>query len=440
MFAFILIVFFLNFSFCPAYSNVKSDQALIAAVVNQHAITERELELRLDFAIATLNMPNTKESKDAMRHQVLQNLIVEKLQESSAKEAEIKISEKEISKSLENVAQENGMTIEQMKERFKSMGIKIDTLRSRMSAQLSWARFIRALFGNQVRVTDSDVEKELEKVKRTLETDQYELVEIVLPIDEKNRAKSKQDADRLYAQVNQPMTNFRLVAQQFGAQSGYVGWRAVRQIDDEVAKIIQNLKVGDVTRPVETQNAHKIVKLLDKKLAGQGSYRSRKISVAKVGIQLPEDMNEENVMVLEAIVTHLKAAKNCKDFQRVGNDANGHTEVVEKQPMANFPEPLQVVLDKVGVNQVAGPLQNERDISLYMVCSVENPEKDLVPTKAEIKEGLEQREFARQAGRLLNKIMATARIAITHEDSRENRFGTKKVESVESVPAPSPAP
>ena len=163
MFAFILIVFFLNFSFCPAYSNVKSDQALIAAVVNQHAITERELELRLDFAIATLNMPNTKESKDAMRHQVLQNLIVEKLQESSAKEAEIKISEKEISKSLENVAQENGMTIEQMKERFKSMGIKIDTLRSRMSAQLSWARFIRALFGNQVRVTDSDVEKELEK-------------------------------------------------------------------------------------------------------------------------------------------------------------------------------------------------------------------------------------------------------------------------------------
>ena len=52
MFEFILIVLFLNFGFCPAYASVKSDQALIAAVVNQHAITERELELRLDFAIA----------------------------------------------------------------------------------------------------------------------------------------------------------------------------------------------------------------------------------------------------------------------------------------------------------------------------------------------------------------------------------------------------
>ena len=45
--------------------------------------------------------------------------------------------------------------------------------------------------------------------------------------------------------------------------------------------------------------ADKIIKLIDKKLAGQGSYKSRKISVARVEIQLPEDMNEENTMILE---------------------------------------------------------------------------------------------------------------------------------------------
>ncbi len=427
MFAFILLVLFLNLSFCPAYSSVKSDQVLIAAVVNQHAITERELELRLDFAIATLNMPKTKESRDSMRHQILQNLIIEKLQESSAKEADIKMPEADVNKSLENLAKENGMTIEQMQERFKAMGIKIETLKSRLYAQIIWSRFIRAMFGSQVRVTDNDVEKELEKTKRTLETDQYELVEIVIPIDEKNRAKTKQDAERLYAQLSKPMTNFRLVAQQFGAQSGYVGWKTTRQMDDGVVRVIQNLTVGDVTQPIETQNTYKIIKLLDKKLAGQGSFRSRKISVAKVGIQLPEEMTEENVMILETIVTHLKNAKSCKEFQQVGNDANGHTEMIEKQPMANFSEPLQVILDKVGVNQVVGPIQDERGASLYMVCSVENPEKDHIPTKAEIKEGLEQREFARQAGRLLNKLMATARIAITHEDLKDNKENLKKV-------------
>lgn len=414
--------------------STKSDQMLIAAVVNQYAITERELELRLDFAIATLNMPKTKESKDSMRHQILQNLIIEKLQESSAVEANIKVPEKDIDKSLENLAKDNGMTLEQMKERFKGMGVKIETLRNRMRAQVLWARFIRAMFSNQVKITDSDVDKELEKIKRTLETDQYELIEIVIPINEKNVTKTKQDADRLYAQVSKPMTNFRLVAQQFGVQSGYIGWRTVRQMDDEVAKVIQNLSVGDVTKPIQTQNAYKIIKLIDKKLAGQGSFKSRKISVARVEIQLPEDMNEENAMILENIVSHLKSAKGCKAFQQVGNDANGHSEMIEKQPVASFPEPLQVILDKLETNQVAGPIQEGQGVSLYMVCSVENPEKDSLPTRAEIKEGLEQREFSRQAGRLLNKLMAIARIAITHEEIKnEVKKDVKKNAPVEGA-------
>ena len=305
MLAFITLLVIFNSLFLSA-NQVKSDQALIAAVVNQHAITERELEIRLDFAVATLNMPKTKESKDSMRRQILQNLIIEKLQESSAAEADIKVSDKDIDKSIENIARENGMTTEQMQERFKAMGVKIETLRSRMRAQVLWTRFIRALYGNQVRISDSDVEKELDKVKRTVETDQFELVEIVLPINEKDKAKIKQDADRLHREVTKSMTNFALLAQQFGAQSGYVGWKSERQMDDEVSKFVKNAAVGDVSKPIETQNSYKIIKLQDKKLAGQGSFRSRKVSLAQVAIQLPEEMTNDNAMILDLIVTHLK--------------------------------------------------------------------------------------------------------------------------------------
>lgn len=414
----------------------QSDQALIAAVVNQRAITEREVEMRLDFAIATLNMPNTKESRNSMRHQVLQNLAVEKLQESSAVEAGIKITDKEVDKSVESVAKENNMTIEQLQARFKAMGVKIETLRSRMKAQLLWARFIRALFGSHVRISDSDVRKELDRVMRVIETDQYELIEIVLPIDGKNRAKSKRDADRLYAQVSQPMTNFRLVAQQFGAQSGYVGWKTARQMDSEVAKIIQNAHVGDVTRPIETQNTYKIIKLIDKKLAGQGAFRSRKMSVAKAVIQLPEDMNEENVMILETIAMHLKRAKNCQEFQQIGNDANGQTAMVEKQPMSYFSEPLQVILERVTANQVVGPIQEEGAVGFYMVCAVEAPRKDPVPTAQEIKDSLEQRELSRQAARFLNKLLSTARIIIISPEEQKKIRRVKQAASAESELTP----
>jgi peptidyl-prolyl cis-trans isomerase SurA len=433
MFVFIILISLFNVSLNSAPKVAVADKARIAAVVNQHAITEYELNCRLDFAIATLNMPKTKESRDSMRHSVLQNLIVEKLQSTSATEAGIKISDEDVKGSLENLAQDNGMTLAQLMDKFKEMGIKIDTLKDRLRAQVLWGRFIRAMYGRQIKITDGDIEKEFGKIQRNIDSDQYELIEIILPIDSKNPAKTKQDADRLYQQVSRPMTNFRMVAQQFGAQSGYAGWKNIKQMDEEVAKAIQKLPVGEVTRPIEVQNSYRIIKLVDKKLAGQGSFRSRKISVARAGIRLPEEMTEENVAILENITQHIKSAKSCNEFQKLGKDANGHVEVSAEQPMTSFPEPLQVILDKVAPNQVAGPIQDGSEVSFFMVCTVKNPEKETLPSKKEIKIMLEQKEFSRRATSLLNKFMSVARIAVTDESTPEKNSSIKRARE-ESAP------
>ena len=65
MFAFIFLSLslFLNLV-TSCHASEKSEQALIAAVVNQHAITERELEMRLDFAIATLLICQTLKNQE----------------------------------------------------------------------------------------------------------------------------------------------------------------------------------------------------------------------------------------------------------------------------------------------------------------------------------------------------------------------------------------
>jgi parvulin-like peptidyl-prolyl isomerase len=443
MFVFLILISVLNLSLYSQAPKASADKAYIAAVVNQYVITDRELDCRLDFAIATLNMPKTKESKDSMRHSVLQNLIVEKLQATSAIEAGISISDADVKNSLENLAHDNNMTVDQLTNKFKEMGIKIETLKDRMRAQVLWARFIRAMYGKQVTITDSDIEKEYGKLQRAFDSDQYELIEIILPIDSKNPAKTKQDADSLYRQVSKPMTNFLMVATQFGAQSGYAGWKNLKQMDEEVANVIQKLPAGEVTKPIEVQNSYRIIKLIDKKLSGQGSFRSRKISVASLSIRLPEDMTQENIMILENITQHLKNAKNCNEFKKIGNDAYGHTEISPEQPMASFPEPLQVILDKVGANQSTGPIQNGPDVNFFMVCTVKNPEKETMPSKKEIKANLEQKEFSRQAIRLLNKIMSVARIAITNEApvAKNNLVKEKLVKKVESAePGPVLAP
>lgn len=421
MLAIIFLSVFVNFTI---YAE-KNDSALIAAVVNQHAITERELDLRLDFALATLNMPKTKDSKEEMRHQVLQNLIAEKLQETAAEG--IKISDAEITKSLEEMAKDNGMTFEQMQDKFKNMGVKLETLKSRIRSQIIWARLIRQVYHNQIRISDAEVSKELERIQKELNTDQYELVEIVLPVDEKEKAKSKRDAERLYTQLNQPGINFRLVAQQFGAQSGYVGWKTAKQIDSNIVSIITSMPVGRITRPIEDKNTYRIIKLLDKRLAGRGSYSSRKIATAAARITLPEEMSEENVAILEEMIGHLKSAKGCAALQKAAADMPAEVSVSEKQPLGALPEALQAILDNAPVGEAIGPFQDGNTANIVMVCSVEEPAKQEIPSSQEIKEGLEQKEFSKHATRFFNKIMATARVTIIDRNGDlKNQNGKKQ--------------
>ena len=421
----LVIIFLGMFINCTLFAENKHS-ALIAAVVNQHAITERELDLRLDFALATLNMPKTKESKEEMRHQVLQNLIAEKLQETAAEG--VKISDAEITKSLEGMAKDNGMTFAQMQEKFKSMGVKLETLQSRIRSQIIWARLIRQIYHNQVRISDAEVKKELDRVQKELNTDQYELVEIVLPIDDKEKAKSKREAERLYTQLNQPGINFRLVAQQFGAQSGYIGWKSAKQIDSNIVSAITSMAVGRITRPIEDKNTYRIIKLLDKRLAGRGSYSSRKIATAAARIMLPEEMSEENVAILEEMISHLKTAKGCAALQKAAADIPAEISISEKQPIGSLPEPLQAILDNASVGEAIGPFQDGNTANIVMVCSVEEPEKQAMPSEQEIKEGLEQKEFSKHATRFFNKIMATARVTIIERNGELKNQADKKLE------------
>lgn len=415
------IIIFLSLIFRSEIFAETVSSALIAAVVNQHAITEHELNSRIDFAIATLNMPKTKESRESMQHQVLQSLITEKLQETTGEN--IKITDKDVTNSLENMAKENGMTLDLMKEKFKSMGINIETLKSRIRAQICWSRLIRQMFVSQVKITENDVKKELERIKKELDTDQFELVEIVLPIDEKAKTKSKQDAERLYTQLNQPLTNFRLVAQQFGAQSGYVGWKSVKQMDKSYADTVASMPVGNITKPIEDKNTYRIIKLLDKRLSGKGSYKSRKVSTAAVKINLPEP-TQENMEILEEMVTELKSAKGCGALQKSASQMPVELSISEKQPLGAMPEAMQIILDKASVGEIVGPIQHEDTLNMFMICSVEEAEKEKIPSEKEIKEELEQKEFSKHATRFLNKILATARITII--DRADNKASGKE--------------
>ncbi len=398
--------FFLTF-----FLNLYSEKATICIVVDKSVVTHRELDERITFAIKTLNLPDTKVSREKIRDQVLNNLIDESLQLSIAKDAGLSLSKKETLQAMESVAAENGMNIQQLNKMFVSMGVNVKTLERRIKAQILWSRFTSAMFRKQVRVSFQDIEKEKMRLEKQTQEMTYNIIEIILPIDADNPQKSMQEAKSLFNQASQPGVNFALIAQQFGVSSNVGGWKNQQQIAPNVLQSLKNVSLGQVFGPIKVGSTYRIVKLVDARSPTLGRLGAQTLSLEIVTLPFSEQLANEDLRQIESLITSLKMKKTPSSFL---SEAKSHGLEVEHldRKVSDFFGPLQTELSKAKVGQVIGPVRQQDAISVMMVSGIKAFKEEKKPKDAEIRGYLEQKQLEKFGLRFFNKLRASARIKI----------------------------
>ena len=86
-------------------------------------------------------------------------LIDEKIKLQEAKKLSAVASDEEVSVFIRSIAERNKMTEAQFGQHMKSLGVDIQTMRSRFLAEISWREVVRRRFGNQIAVTGRDVDR-----------------------------------------------------------------------------------------------------------------------------------------------------------------------------------------------------------------------------------------------------------------------------------------
>ena len=110
------------------------------AIINGEVITQTDVDQRLALlAIANGGEVQAREL-DRLRQQVLRNLIDETLQIQAAKNAEIKVDEGDVDRTVTRVAGNVKQTPEQMTEYLKARGSSIRSIRRQILGEISWRR------------------------------------------------------------------------------------------------------------------------------------------------------------------------------------------------------------------------------------------------------------------------------------------------------------
>ncbi len=232
-----------------------------AAVVNDDVITRFELDQRLRARAAFSGAQISPQMATA----VLNALIAEKLRVQAATNAGISVSEEQLAEGVDAFARRRGLTVQELNGRLKKIGVTPMTVRRLVETELAWIEFIRRRYGSRARVSDADVEREL-NLRSGSEIDGvdvtseniYEVGVLAVATPANASASEVTEARATLTAAREEIRNCDQIAsraEEFGPGSGVRSDLKISQLPKPLDESVAALAPGQFTDPVRLVNA-----------------------------------------------------------------------------------------------------------------------------------------------------------------------------------------
>jgi peptidyl-prolyl cis-trans isomerase SurA len=258
----------------------------IVAVVNQELVTNAEVQLRLERLLR--DAARRAQPREDLQRQLLDQLIDERAQLSFARETGMRIEEPELDRAVANIAVQNQITPEQLRERLKAEGMDYTRFRSNLKDQLLLERVREREVQSRLRVSDTEIENwlttEREKAGQATE---YNIAQILISLPESASATEAADKRALAVRLLQRLRAgedfaalVKEASQGVRERGGELGLKPAARLPDVFVEAVRPLKPGEVAPQVlRTGAGFHLLKLVERKDANLAitQHRARHI-------------------------------------------------------------------------------------------------------------------------------------------------------------------
>lgn len=247
----------------------------IVAVINQELVTNAEVESRLAQVRANAQRSGARLPPDAeLRRQVIEVLVDERVIISHARDSGMRIEATEVDRAVANVAQQNQITLLQLREQLLRNGLDLTRLRANLRDQMMVERLREREVGSRIRVTDGDIDAAIAK-QRSAAAAQVELnvAQILVPVAEgatlaeAAARRARIDSAEARVKAGEP---FEQVAREVSEDAnkergGEIGLKPADRLPDLFIEAVKPLAAGEVTAPLRSGAGFHLLKLLERK-------------------------------------------------------------------------------------------------------------------------------------------------------------------------------
>lgn len=391
----------------------------IVAVVNNGVVLQSELDGAIHDAVRQIKSRGIAAPDDSeLRAQVLDRLILTRIQTQRAQQAGVRIDDRELNEVLGNIAKQNNMTVAEFTKMVQSDGMDIQNLREQLRDEVLISRLKQHEVDSRLVVTDQDIDLYLANQGDEDDTE-YRLSHILVAIPDaasaEERAKRRAKADDVLRKLRKGGDFAQLAISQSDGQQALQGgdldWRKGGDLPALFATAAAKLKQDQVSDILETTSGYHILKLTGVR---GGTPRQSVVEAHSQHILLQNTaLRDEDQSRVQARDLYDRIKKG-EDFDKLAKEFSDDPGSKNSggdlgwQPPGTFVPEFQLRLDQMQPGEVSTPFRSQ--FGWHVVKLLERRTRDTTEEsrRARARQAIMQRKSAEEYDVWLRRLRAEA--------------------------------
>ncbi|QPK65575.1 peptidylprolyl isomerase [Methylomonas sp. LL1] len=399
----------------------------IVAVVEDDVILERELNNEAAAIVNKLRSNNVAIPPEyVLRKQVLERMVIDKLQRQLAARSGIQVSDETLRNSVGEIAGRNNMSVEEFKRELVSQGMDYKAFEENLRNEIIINQLRGREIGARIKVTDAEVAHYLEtQSKAGTGNTQYHLGHILISVSEGASAgaiqKAKDKAEQIVADLRSGKdfkeTAVSVSNDDNALKGGDLGWRGIGQIPTLFTDTVTTMAQGDVSDPIRSPSGFHIIKMLETE--GSAQHIVTKTKVRHILIKTNELVDDAEAQKrLLALNERIRDGDDFATLARAHSDDKGSAinggSLDWVAPGALVP-PFEEAMNKLGINEISAPIQTQFGWHIIQVLGRQDQDNSDQFKKDRVRDEIRKRKIEEETELWLRRLRDEAYVEIEQD-------------------------
>ena len=393
----------------------------IVALVDEDVILRSELDLAVMGIVERVQASGeTMPPINLLEGQVLERLIMRELQIQRAMQTGIRISDQDVDQALTNLAQQNNLTVQQMRQVIEGDGEDFAEFRRNIGEELMTERLRQRIVNSMEPITDIEVDILL--ASEDLNGGEYDISHIQIGLPDGATPQQIKESQLKAEDVHQRLLDgldFASAAISYSTspealEGGNVGWRDLNTVPAFFADAVRELQVGEYTQPIRSPAGFHIIKVIDFREQRQvvvEEYNARHIMIETNELVTPRVAMEQITDMKEKLNNGEDFVELAKEFSDDPTSANIGGDMGWFPPDA-YGERVYQTLIAMGVGDTSEPFQTLGGWHIIELLDKRSIDRTDEAIRNEAREQIRRRKADQEIQRILNQFRDEAFVEI----------------------------